>query len=35
MWSMLESMVALALEDGFITKIYGENLTIFLKTEKE
>lgn len=36
MWSMLEGMVALALEDGFMTKGNGQNLTTFyFKTEKE
>lgn len=34
MWSMLEGMVALALEDGFVTKGNGQNLTAFyFKTE--
>ncbi len=35
MWSMLEGMVALALDDGFMTKGNGQNLTVFyFKTEK-
>lgn len=36
MWSILEEMVALALEDGFVTKGNGQNLTAFyFKTENE
>ena len=36
MWSMMEGMIALALEDGFVTKGNGQNLSVFyLKTEKE
>ena len=36
MWSMLEGMVALALEEGFMTKGNGQNLAAFyFKTENE
>ena len=36
MWSMMEGMVAITLEDGFLTKGNGQNLTAFyFKTEKE
>ncbi len=36
MWSMMEAMIAVALEDGFMTKGNGQNLTAFyFKTEKE
>lgn len=36
MWTILEGMVALALEDGFLTKGSGQNLSAFyFKTEKE
>ena len=36
MWSMMEGMIALALEDGFVTKGNGQNLTIFyFETEKK
>ena len=36
MWSMMEGMIALALEDGFVTKGNGQNLTAFyFKTENE
>ena len=36
MWSMMEGIVELALEDGFVTKGNGQNLTAFyFKTEKE
>lgn len=35
-WSMLEGMVAVVLEDGFMTKGSGQNLTAFyIKTENE
>ena len=29
MWSMMEGMIALALEDGFVTKGDGQNLSAF------
>ena len=36
MWSMMEGMIALALEDGRVTKGNGQNLTVFyIKTENE
>ena len=36
MWSMMEGMIELALDDGFVTKGNGQNLTAFyFKTEKE
>jgi len=36
MWSMMEGMVAVALEDGFLTKGDGQNLTAFyIRTEGE
>ena len=36
MWSMLEGMIVLALEDGFVTKGNGQNLTTFyFKTEEK
>ena len=36
MWSMMEGMIELALDDGFVTKGNGQNLSAFyLKTEKE
>ena len=36
MWSMLEAMVSVVLEDGCMTKGNGQNLTAFyFKTEKE
>ena len=36
MWSMLEGMIVLALEDGFVIKGNGQNLSVFyFKTEKE
>lgn len=36
MWSLLEGMVAIMLEDGFMTKGNGQNLTAFyFKTEFE
>jgi len=36
MWSILEGIVATALEDGFVTKGNGQNLTAFyFKTENE
>lgn len=36
MWSMMEGMIALALDDGFVTKDNGQNLTVvYFKTDKE
>ena len=36
MWSMMEGMIELALDDGFVTKGNGQNLTAFyFKTENE
>ncbi len=36
MWSMMEGMIALALDDGFMAKGNGQNLTVFyFKTENE
>ena len=36
MWSMMEGMMELALDNGFVTKGNGQNLTAFyFKTEKE
>ena len=36
MWSMLEGMISVVLEDGYMTKGNGQNLTVFyFETEKE